>query len=282
MVILGSLFYFVYSHPNDPLTDILKTLIGTLLGGLLSVFVTLQISTYSVKQKSALERKENIYIPIDKELKEIIKQQKKVGYWKSLNQTFQFPKIDELLENSYVFIPKRLKSCLLQMKELVDELKTINHYSIANHIILENFESALKHFYGNTGFENHEDAYGILQYKFPQPYNVLLMELNKYENIDSIVGENIPEVVDLYGSILRGYTEPTINDVPEEMQEERRISVEEFIAFYYSGREEILENAQIEFKRSIYTDIIAEINNALDELAVIFTYIHNKFEEDKY
>lgn len=281
-IILGSSLYFVFSHPNGPLTDILKTLIGTLLGGLLSVFVTLQISTYNVKQKSALDRKENIYMPIDKELKEIIKQQETVGYWGSLNQTFEFPKIDELLENSYVFLPKKLKKSLLQIKEFVNELKTINHYSIANDIILENFESALKHFYGNKGFEDYEDSNGILQYDFPSPYKVLKRELNNHKNIDYIVGDNFFEVIELYGSILNGYKEPLINDVPQEIQEERRIDVVEFIVQFYSGKEEVLENEQIGFKRSIYTDIIAEINNAIQELSVIFTYIHNKYEEDTY
>jgi len=282
LIIVLSIFIYFYFHPsNSSQTDILKTLISTILGGLLTVFVTFRVNTYNAQQKSALEKKKDIYIPIEEELKRILKQNEKVTYWGSLSKSFDFPEIDKQLERSYVFLPKKLKKRLLDIKGLVEELKSINHYSIAENVILNNFEKALKVCYGEKGVVKYENPdEGIFHYEFPKPYEILRYELATRKTIDSMI-ESPYENIQFYESILNSYDEPLIIELPE-LYEDRSIGEGEFIAEFFDFSDELYEHEQIKFKREIYEEIIQEINGALKELMIIFKYINTKYEQDKY
>lgn len=94
----------------------MKTLICTILGELLTVFVTLRVNTFSTQQKSALEKKKDTCIPIQGELQAVLKQNEKVTYWSSLSKFFDFLVIDKLLDSSFVFLPTKLKTSLLEIK----------------------------------------------------------------------------------------------------------------------------------------------------------------------
>ncbi|WP_195571738.1 hypothetical protein [Paenibacillus sp. 1001270B_150601_E10] len=282
LIVILSIFTYLYFRPsNVPQTDILKTLVSTVLGGLITVFVTFRVNTYNAQQKSALEKKKDTYIPIDEELKEVLKKSEKVSYWKSLNTTFDFPEIDKQLERSYVFLPKKLKTNLLKLKSLVEEQKTINHYNIAEEIILNNFARALKDCYGDKGFISYENPdEGIFVYEFPKPYEILKYELSKRETIDNLI-EHHYERFEFYESILRSHNEPLIIELPD-IYDNRSIEVGEFIAEFYNFSDQLYENEKIKFKREIYEEIIQEIKNASTELKIIFNHINKKYERDKY
>ncbi|KKO53773.1 hypothetical protein XI25_12470 [Paenibacillus sp. DMB20] len=53
------------------LVVVLGLFISTILGGLITVFVTFRVNTYNTQQKAALEKKKDTYIPIEEELKTI-------------------------------------------------------------------------------------------------------------------------------------------------------------------------------------------------------------------
>jgi hypothetical protein len=245
LIVVLSIFIYLYFHPsNEPQTEILKTLISTILGGLLTVFVTFRVNTYNAKQKSALEKKKDIYIPIEEELKTILKQNEKVTYWGSLSKSFDFPEIDKQLGRSFVFLPKKLKNSLLEIKNLIEELKSINHYSIAKNIILGNFEKALKECYGEKGFVKYENPdEGIFHYEFPEPYEILRHELGSRKTIDNMV-ERHYENIEFYESILRSYNEPLIIELPD-VYENRSIGEGEFIAEFYNFSDRLYEHEQL-------------------------------------
>ncbi|MCZ8518856.1 hypothetical protein [Paenibacillus caseinilyticus] len=239
------------------------------------------MNSYNAKQKTALERKKDVYIPIETELKKVLKENEKISFWNSLNKKFEFPVVNDLLEQSYIFLPKKLKNDLLEIKELVDELKTINHYSIAENIILNNFETALKDCYGDEVFLTHVDPEaGFIYENFPEPYLILRHDMGTRKNID-LLAENDHESIDFYESLLGNYKEPLKIELPDD-NTERTLDVGEYIAYFYPVSNKIREHEKIKQKRDIYLEIIGKIKNALKQLEVIFTYINKNYERDKY
>jgi hypothetical protein len=280
-IVLLTFVFFYYQQPTNIKADIFKTLIATILGGLLTIFVNLNVSTYTSKKTSALERKKDIYIPINKELTQVINQNKKKSYWSSLNSKFEFPVIDELLESSHVFLPKNLEKNLRNLKSLVEEMNEIYHYPIAENIILDNFEEVLRHCYGEKGFERYENPdENIFHNEFPEPYHHMKHHLGNRKNVDQMVEGNY-ENIQLYESMLGRYDEPLLFELPD-IYENRSIDIGEYVSEFFPVYDKIFEHEKIKLKREVYNDIIEEITNTLNQLRVIFETINKKFERDKY
>jgi hypothetical protein len=273
-------FIIIFFHQSTTSqTDTLKTLIATILGGLLTVFVNLNISTYTSKKTSSLERKKDVYIPINNELKEILDKNIKTSFWESLNTKFDLPIIEKILESSYIFLPKNLERSLLKIKELLEEMKTISHYPIAEEIILKNFEVALKECYGGKGFDKYENPEeNIFNYEFPDPYHFMRSHLLEHANIDRMIEADY-ENIQTYGSMLSNCKEPLLFELPD-IYDYRSIDIGEYISEFYPISDKIYENEQIKFKREIYTEIIAEITKSLNQLRSIFKRINMKYEKD--
>ncbi|WP_429372889.1 hypothetical protein [Paenibacillus sp. DS2015] len=280
-IVLGIFVYLYFQLPEQSQSDLFKTLISTVLGGLLTVFVTLNVNTYNSKQKSALERKKEIYIPITNELNQLLNQNTKKSNWSSLNKKFEFPVIDQLLESPYVFLPKKLKENLKRVTGLVEEFNKIKHYPIAKNIILNNFEHALRHCYGNKGFETYENPEeGRFHYEYPNPYKFMDHHLDELTNIDNMIVDYY-ENIQLYGDFLDNYKEPLIIEIPD-FYDNQTTDIGEFVSAAFPYEDKIYEHKEIKLKQEIYEDIIQEITNAVNQLHVIFREINRRYEKDKY
>ncbi|MGF7048717.1 hypothetical protein J2T13_003225 [Paenibacillus sp. DS2015] len=239
------------------------------------------MNTYNSKQKSALERKKEIYIPITNELNQLLNQNTKKSNWSSLNKKFEFPVIDQLLESPYVFLPKKLKENLKRVTGLVEEFNKIKHYPIAKNIILNNFEHALRHCYGNKGFETYENPEeGRFHYEYPNPYKFMDHHLDELTNIDNMIVDYY-ENIQLYGDFLDNYKEPLIIEIPD-FYDNQTTDIGEFVSAAFPYEDKIYEHKEIKLKQEIYEDIIQEITNAVNQLHVIFREINRRYEKDKY
>ncbi|WP_405176331.1 hypothetical protein MHI27_11860 [Paenibacillus sp. FSL H8-0261] len=284
IVLLIALITFIYFYFKPDQPDIIKTLISTLLGGLITVLVAFNVNSYTSKQKSVLERKKNIYIPINKEFNNILSDCKKDSYWRSLNRRFEMPITDEILNTPYEFLPTKLSMKLNRIKESIDLLKTIDHYSIAKDIILLNFEEFLRGSYGEQDFKvfkriNEYDVEEV-EYTYPKPYTYMEGYLSKIENIDKLMIEEY-ENVELYNSILKDYRTPLLFSLSE-IYQDRYIDIGEYIFEFNPLTDDVFKNDSINFKRGLYEEITDEINDVIVLLKEIFISIHKNYEKDKY
>ncbi|MBN1078304.1 hypothetical protein [Clostridium botulinum] len=277
--------------PKDNKENFFTTILATLIGGIISIALTLIITNRQNKQKAIFERKENIYLPLYNEMKRLKKDMAK----SSLDYNFKNEVIIRILSGYEKNITSKRVITLLQ--KYIEEVKVylkLDYKKIAIDIIKNNFISGFKELYGSEidGYEKVRDYEGnaeLIEQYCEEIEKIRLIKEEDIIELISLLGTQKPKeiynryLIELYDYFINN-DRKTVIKLPEPKYAEygEEASKGNYIVEKYDFLDVFNKNEQIVKKYESRERINKIIDECIGELEYILTNIYNKYEKDIY
>ncbi|MDU5723266.1 MAG: hypothetical protein E6Z86_14155 [Clostridium butyricum] len=297
LVVISSLLCIFFKRnilkfiPRDNKENFFTTLLATLVGGIISIVLTLIVTNKQNKQKAIFERKESIYLPLYNDMRRLKKDIEK----SSFDYNFKSEVIIRILSGYEKNITSKRVIKLVQ--QYIEEEKVylkLDYKKIAIDVIKNNFISGFKELYGSE----------IDKYEKVRDYEGDAELIEKYceevEKIRSITEEDIIELISLLGvqkpkEIYNRYLiefydnfinndRKTVIKLPEPKYAEygEEASKGKYIVEKYDFLDVFNKDEQIVKKYKSRERINKIIEKCIEELEYILTDIYNKYEKEIY
>ncbi|NFO15527.1 hypothetical protein FDB34_15310 [Clostridium botulinum] len=277
--------------PKDNKENFFTTLLATLIGGIISIALTLIITNRQNKQKAIFERKENIYLPLYNEMKRLKKDMAK----SSLDYNLKNEVIIRILSGYEKNITsKRVIKLVQQYIEEVKVYLKLDYKKIAIDIIKNNFISGFKELYGSEidGYKKVRDYEGnaeLIEQYCEEIEKIRLIKEEDIIELISLLGTQKPKeiynryLIELYDYFINN-DRKTVIKLPEPKYAEygEEASKGNYIVEKYDFLDVFNKNEQIVKKYESRERINKIIDECIGELEYILTNIYNKYEKDIY
>lgn len=249
------------------------------------------------KEKSQLasQRKQNIYIPLKYEMKNITDMEYDI--WKEIT----IPECDSVLEkNDELVVSSDLYTKCSSLRNLINQYNSINMYGVVTDILLNRFKEKYAQLYGSTTHIEHicqpdfEDDIDVTDYEIQNFYETINqksvisnimkndMGYEEYCFQEQFVSPFEEYFSRLCASVLpRGEQTYKGVIVDDESLKRKRKTPAEFIAYGFNFFQVYNNNPKVCEKKKLLDEVKEQALDIFEDLSIVIRNIGKKYEKEQ-